>query len=106
MKPTESPKLPHRRRANPWMRRILLFVGCVILLDSLVGERGMAETRRARQQYARATAEVESLRHQNAMLRAEMHRLEADPSAIEAVARQELGLVRAGEILVVVNDVQ
>ena len=92
--------------ANPWVRRALLFVGCAILLDALLGDRGLAETLRARREYSRATADLKALKDQNTALRGEMHRLLADPAAIEAVARQELGLIRPGEILVVVKDVQ
>jgi cell division protein FtsB len=100
-------KLPRRGRpANPWFRRVLMFLGCVVLLDSLFGEHGLAQTFRARSDYTRAVASVNLLRDQNAALRDEMHRLSADPGIIEAVARQELGLIRPGEILVVVKDVK
>jgi cell division protein FtsB len=85
---------------------VLVFVACAILLDSLFGDRGLAQTLRARREYARANAELKTLKDQNAALRVEMHRLTADPAAIEAVAREELGLVRTGEILVVVKDVR
>jgi cell division protein FtsB len=97
-------KLPHRRRANPWLRRALVFLGCVILLDSLFGERGLAQAIRARRDYNRAVAGLNRLKDQNAALRDEMHRLSGDPAAIEAVARQELGLIRPGEILVLLKD--
>lgn len=106
MHPSEPVTLSQRGRPNPWTRRVLLFVGLVILLDSLVGDRGLAGTLRARREYARATAELHALRNQNATLRAEMRRLAGDPSAIEAVARQDLGLIRQGEILVILKDVQ
>ncbi len=99
-------KLPTRRRANPWIRRAVVFVACAILLDSLIGDRGLAQSIRARREYRRAKAELKALKDQNAALRREMHRLIGDPAAIEAVARQELGLVRPGEILVVVKDVR
>ena len=101
----DARKLPLRRR-NRWARRALVFAGCAILLDSLVGDRGLAATLRARREYARSTAELKALTDQNAVLRAETHRLVSDPSAIEAVARQDLGLVRPGEILIIVKDVQ
>ena len=100
-------KLPRRGRpSSPWFRRVLLFLGCVILLDSLFGERGLAQTLRARSDYTRAVASLNLLKDQNAALRDEMHRLSGDPAAIEAVARQELGLIRPGEILVVLKDVK
>ncbi len=95
---------PQRRSTNPWIRRGLLFVAGVILLDSLFGDRGLAQTVRARTDYKRAVASLEALKAQNAQLRDEVRRLTADPAAIEAVAREELGLVRPGEILVVVKD--
>jgi cell division protein FtsB len=109
--PTHSgPPLPRKltrvRRANPWFRRGLVCVGCVILIDSVFGERGLEETMRARQDHARAVVALERLKSQNAALRDERRRLLGDPAAIEAVARQELGLVRPGEILVVVTDLR
>jgi cell division protein FtsB len=99
-------KVPHPRRSTPWVRRALVFLACVILLDSLFGDRGLAETMRARREHRRAAAELARLKDQNAALRDETHRLAADPATIEAVARQELGLVRPGEILVVVTDLK
>jgi cell division protein FtsB len=99
-----APTLPQRRGRRPWIRRALVFFACVILLDSLFGDRGLAQTMRARRDYQRAVVELGRLRNQNATLRDEIRRLEADPAAIEAVARQELGLLRPGEILVLVKD--
>ena len=40
------------------------------------------------------------LKLQNAALRRDVRRLRADPSAIEAAARDELGLVKPGEIVI------
>jgi cell division protein FtsB len=102
----EPLKVPDRRRSNPWLRRGLVFVACVILLDSVFGDRGLAETIRARRDYARAAADLNRLKNENAALRTEMRRLTSDPGAIEAVARQELGLIGAGEILVVLKDIE
>ena len=99
-------KLPARRRDNPWIRRGLVFLACVILLDSLFGDRGLAQTIRARRDYRRAVADLNRLESENASLRDEMHRLSGDPAAIEAVARQDLGLIAPGEILVVLRDVK
>jgi len=99
-------KLPTRRRGNPWIRRGVVFVACAILLDSLIGDRGLAQSIRARREYRRASAELARLKHQNAVLGDEVRRLTADPETIEAVARAELGLARPGEILVVVKDVR
>jgi cell division protein FtsB len=99
-----APRLPQRRAGSPWIRRGLVFLACLILLDSLFGDRGLAQTMRARRDYQRAIVELGRVKDHNGALRDEIRRLEADPAAIEAVARQELGLVRPGEILVLVKD--
>ncbi len=41
----------------------------------------------------------------NARLREEARRLREDPSAVERIARRELGMARPGEVLVVVKTV-
>ena len=100
----EPPKLPVRRRDNPWMRRALIFVTCVLLADALFGDRGFAQTLRIRRDHRQAIAALAAIRNENAALRELRRRLAEDPGAIEAVARQELGLIRPGEILVVIKD--
>jgi cell division protein FtsB len=100
----ELPPLVGRRRSNPWIRRALVFATCVLLLDALFGERGLAETGRARQDYGAAAADLRRVRQENAGLREQIRRLQHDPAAIEAIARRDLGLIKPGEVLVVVRD--
>ncbi len=104
--PLDGPRLPPRKRQNPWLGRTLAFITCVLLFDALVGEQGLAQTLRSRHERRTAAAALERLRHENAGLREQIRRLVEDPAAIEAVARQDLGLVRPGEILVVVKDLR
>jgi cell division protein FtsB len=94
------------RRDNPWVRRAVVFATCVLLADAIFGDRGLAETLRARHDYAQAAAALASLRQENARLRDQARRLQSDPAAIEAAARETLGLARPGEILVVVKDLR
>jgi cell division protein FtsB len=102
----EAPPLAPRRRPSPWLRRALVFAICALLLDALFGDRGLAETRRARAEAAAAAAALQRLKADNAGLREQIRRLEHDPVTIEALARKELGFIRPGEILVVVRDVK
>lgn len=88
------------------MRCALVFITGVLLADALFGDRGLAEMLRARRQYREAIAGLSVIRNENAALRELRRRLAEDPAAIEAVARQELGLIRPGEILVVVRDIR
>jgi cell division protein FtsB len=101
-RPTAAP----RRRERRWLARVLVFVTCVVLIDALFGERGLAQTLRARRAYRQAASALSAMKSENAALREQVRRLQEDPTAIEAVARQELGLIRPGEILVVVRDVR
>jgi cell division protein FtsB len=94
-----------RRRAK-YLRLTFVFLGCVLLLDAVVGERGLFQTIRSRQDLLRAEQQLADLKRENAALRGEVHRLQQDPATLEFVARQQLGLVRAGEILVVLTDVK
>ena len=97
------PQLPPRRRDNPWLRWALVFISCMLLTDALFGDRGVAQSIRVRREYQVATARLRQLQQENAALREKSRRLLDDPRAIEAVAREELGLIRPGEILVVVT---
>lgn len=93
-----------RRRENPWLVRALMFATVVLLVDALFGERGLRERLRATREYAATAAAVEDLKHRNAALRERGRRLREDPTTIELEARQELGLVKPGEILFVIRE--
>ncbi len=99
----DPPKVPPRRRENPWLRRSLIFVTCVLLANALFGDRGLARTLRAGREYRQAREALRQIRQDNAAMREQQRRLREDPRTIEAVARQELGLIRPGEILVIVK---
>jgi cell division protein FtsB len=83
---------------------VLVFVTVVLVVDALVGDKGLLDTMRARRQHAEISAAIVRKKQENARLREEIRRYLEDPSAIEALARQELGLMRDGEILFIVRD--
>ena len=85
---------------------LLAFVTVVLLIDALVGDRGLVERLRAGEQFREARAELDRLRLENARLREHARRLSEDPSLIESLARQDLGLLRPGEILFIIKDVK
>jgi cell division protein FtsB len=47
---------------------------------------------------------IERLRAENVRLREDARRLRSDPGTIEALARQELGLIKPGEVLFIIKD--
>jgi cell division protein FtsB len=98
-----APGLPQWRRA---LNFLLLFVTIVVVVDALIGEKGLVETVRARRQSRDLTASVQRLRDENARLRVAIGRLSDDPRTIEGIARRELGLIRPGEVLFILKDVK
>jgi cell division protein FtsB len=83
---------------------LLVFVTIVLVVDSLVGERGLLQTLKVRRQHSELAASVDALRRENARLREKARRLKEDPAEIESVAREELGLIRPGEMLFIIRD--
>jgi len=84
---------------------LVAFVACVLLVNALAGENGFLDTIRARQQYQDMAVAVVRLERENASLREHARRLREDPRTIEGIARRDLGLIRPGEILFIVKDV-
>ena len=102
-RPLPKPKQPGRNRRL--VQVLLLFVASVIVVDGLVGDRGLLAMLRARQEYDAMSATITQLRAENARLREVARRLREDPSAIEEIARRELGLIKPGERVFIVKDV-
>ena len=102
-KKTPNPKRPTRNRRI--VHVLLLFVASVIVVDALVGDRGLVAMLRARHEYDELSAAVARERAENAKLRETARRLKDDPSAIEEIARRELGLIKPGERVFIVKDV-
>ena len=98
---TAPPAAPMKRKT---LHFLLIFVTLVLVLDALVGEKGLLETVRARRQYQELAGSIDHLRSENTRLRDEVRRLREDPKTIESLARKELGLIRPGELLFIVKD--
>jgi cell division protein FtsB len=92
-----------RRRG---LQILLIFVTLVLVIDALIGDKGLTESRNARRQYRELQASLDQLRRDNSALREEMLRLNEDPATIESLARQELGLIKPGEIVFILKDLK
>lgn len=89
-------------------RRILkyLFVlaGCVLFADALVGDKGIPQMLKKRQQSHQLDEAVAAARAENAALRARAAQLKTDPATIEDLARRNLGLIKRGEKVFIIRD--
>ena len=94
-----------RRRRRRAIQYVLVLIGCVIIVDALVGEKGLLAMRKARQQYHSLEVALASAKTENVRLREAARSLREDPSAIEDLARRELGLIKPGEKLFILKDV-
>ena len=97
----EPKRAPARRRVVRWL---LILTAAVIVVDAVVGEQGLLALQRAKRDYQRLSESLERQRTENDRLREEARRLREDPSAIEEVARRELGLIRPGEKVFIIRD--
>lgn len=86
----------HRRR--PGLILLLGFLGLVLLL-SLLGDRGLVQLYRMGRVRAHLKQEIQTLKQENALLRQEVEAIKRYHSRAEEIARRDLGLVRPGEIV-------
>jgi cell division protein FtsB len=103
-KPTprrRSPAITRPTRNGRIVQLLLILVASVII----VGDRGLLAMLRARHEYEELAASISRQRSENARLRDEARRLREDPTAIEEIARRELGLIMPGERVFIVKDV-
>ena len=100
----EQPSIPRRSRAKPRTPRyLLMFVTSVLVANALVGERSLAAILRANRQSRDLASSIAQLQRENAALRDEARQLREDPRAIENLARGEIGLIRPGEKLFIIE---
>jgi cell division protein FtsB len=92
-------------RTRRIIQALLVCVAIVVLVDALVGERGLVALLRARQAHDQLAAAIARQRAENARLRDEARQLRDDPATIEEIARRELGLLQPGEKVFIIKDV-
>jgi len=101
-----------KRRSTPQQRTrtrqviyvLLILLGVVLFVDAVVGDRGLLARQRSRLQHEALVEAIVRQKAENDRLREEVRRLTEDPSAIEEIARRELGLIRPGEKVFIVRD--
>ena len=98
-----------RRTEQRGLRRKAALLASVIaiialVVGSLFGDRGILQLMAQRQRALDLAREVEEIRADNVRLAGEIRALRTDPRAIERIAREELGLARAGETVFLVKD--
>jgi cell division protein FtsB len=90
-------------RVNGMSRILYILVGLfliALLLLSLSGDRGVVELYRRKIIVSRLEEDIEWLKADNKRLYLELDALKNDPDYIEKLAREELGMIKPGELLI------
>ncbi len=100
--PATLSRSPRRRRRA--VEYALIAIACVVIVDALVGEKGLLAMIQAKREHRSLEQALADARAENDRLREHARRLREDPDAIEEIARGELGLIRPGERLFIIKD--
>jgi cell division protein FtsB len=101
---SESPPRTAVRRSGRLVRYVLVFITVILIIDAVFGEKGLLALLQARRDFAAVEQALDVSRRENAALRDDARRLRDDPTAIEEIARRELGLIKPGETLFIVKN--
>ena len=94
-------RVPPARR---FVTIVLIVATSALVLNVLVGARGLPAVLKARRDHQAVSIELQRIRQENGALRREVDRLRTDPDAIEELARQELGFISPGEKVFIIRD--
>lgn len=79
---------------------VFLAILCVVLLGlGIFGNNGIITYRELKRSYVELQSKVSALEEENERLAEEIYLLKNDPSYIERIAREELGMVKPGEVI-------
>jgi cell division protein FtsB len=70
---------------------------------AIMGNNGYLELRRREAKNQELRLKADGLRQENKEIRSEIRALKSDPKAIEKIAREELGMVKPGEVKITTN---
>ena len=100
---TETADVSLKRKA---LSLALFLIVAASMLNALFGDRGLLELLRARQEIESLDREIATLRTQNQGLLGEIRDLKTSPLAVERLARENLALVRPGEIVLLIRETE
>jgi cell division protein FtsB len=102
-------KRESRRNGSAFRKKIFLLgtvcLFLIMIVTAVFGKKGVMDIYRLRVELAGLEGEVQKLKQDKAELESEIRRLEKDPMAVEKAARQELGLIKPGEKVIVIPKV-
>lgn len=98
---TATPPPPRGQRV---VRIGLIVVTAVVLVDAVVGDKGVFALVRQRENYRAVTTDLEAQRLENQRMVDQARRYREDAATIEDLARRDLGMIKPGEKLFIIRD--
>lgn len=71
----------------------------VLLISDVFGTHGVLAMRRSQKQAEDVQHQIDQLNQENQRLQQNVKNLKTDPTAVEHIAREEMGLAKPGEII-------
>jgi cell division protein FtsB len=93
-----------RKRRRFILLTVAGFFTVYFIFSFVFGDAGLLSYFRMQRTKGKLNHEIEDLRQKNAELRNQIESLRSDPQYIEQIAREQLGLVKDGEIIYQFND--
>jgi cell division protein FtsB len=85
-----------------WRKHLLKILGLALLalgIHDIFGAHGYLAMQRSEKQIEQLRGEIDKLNRENQELSQNVNALKTDPSAIEKIAREDMGLARPGEMI-------
>jgi len=97
--PAAAPATAKRSRLERLVYAAVALLILVLALDGVFGPHGMIATYRLKLQVEKAQQHAGALEQENKVFADQVRKLKTQPSAIEHVAREQMGLVKPGELV-------
>jgi cell division protein FtsB len=91
-------------RGQRLLRAGLLILTAIVLVDAVLGDKGVFALMRVRDERRALEADVDARRLENQRLLDQTRRFREDPATIEELARRDLGMIKPGEKLFIIRD--
>jgi len=101
------PPIP-RRTPQPRVRTgryLLALVTLLMIANAVIGERGLVALFKTSQEHSQLRQAIETLHDENRRLNEYVEALTAEPRLLENEARQELGMIKAGEQVFLIQTI-
>lgn len=109
-KPRAKQKQSFEDRVQDFLRQygraILIIFVVALFVHNIFGTHGFLAMQRTKKEIQRVQSDLDRLNAENQRLADEVKALKTDPSKIESIARDELGLAKPGEVIIKIPQSQ